>query len=103
MTTRSAYTLDGYTDDESDRILAHAAEVLDENPGLTYEQALEKSANRLGLMPDRTLITDWCRPPMLALHAGQTWTCTHGAAWITVDAIDEGRGNKDWFVKWATA
>lgn len=41
-----------------------------------------------------------CPPAHLALHAGQHGTCSTGRAWITVDAIDVGRGNQDWFAKW---
>jgi hypothetical protein len=44
-----------------------------------------------------------CTPALLAIRTGQTATCARGHDWITVDAIDEGRGNHDWYAKWVIA
>jgi hypothetical protein len=45
-----------------------------------------------------------CEPdPALRLHTGQIATCALGRRWIAVDAIDEGRGNHDWYTKWSVA
>lgn len=44
-----------------------------------------------------------CKPRLLALHAGQSWECDHGTSWRTIDAIDHGRGNDQWFAKWVIA
>ena len=45
-----------------------------------------------------------CEPPLLALHTGQPHAvCAKGIEWRVVDAIDEGRGNHDWYTKWSVA
>lgn len=45
-----------------------------------------------------------CEPPLLALHTGQPHAvCAKGIEWRVVDAIDEGRGNTDWYTKWSVA
>lgn len=45
-----------------------------------------------------------CEPePMLRLHVGQTAICPAGKEWIGVDAIDEGRGDHEWYTKWVIA
>lgn len=47
------YTIDGFTDTESDRIIARAQELLWDNPFLTEEQAIDKAIDRLGLMASK--------------------------------------------------
>jgi hypothetical protein len=50
-----------------------------------------------------TPVESCCRPLDLALYTGQNATCARNVAWIAVDAIDEGRGNRDWYTKWSVA
>lgn len=51
-----------------------------------------------------TPVESCCEPdPMLRLYTGQKATCALGRSWIGVDAIDEGRGNRDWYTKWSVA
>jgi hypothetical protein len=44
------YTIDGFTDAESDRIIARAMELMNDNPWLSEEQAIDKAIDRLGYM-----------------------------------------------------
>jgi hypothetical protein len=50
-----------------------------------------------------TPVESCCRPLDLALYTGQHATCARNVAWIAVDAIDEGRGDHDWYTKWSVA
>lgn len=47
------YTIDGFTDAESDRIIARAIELQWDNPWLTEEQAIDKAIDRLGLVASK--------------------------------------------------
>ncbi|ROS28880.1 hypothetical protein EDF22_0611 [Rathayibacter sp. PhB127] len=44
------YTIDGFTDAESDRIIARAMELMNDNPWLSEEQAIDKAINFLGMI-----------------------------------------------------
>lgn len=45
-----------------------------------------------------------CEPDIYALNTGQPHAiCKQGREWVVVDAIDVGRGDRDWYAKWVIA